>query len=265
MWRALASLVVNARTLNETQRANRDAHEREREAQVTDRYTKAIGQLGDAQLAIRLGGIYALERIAVDSPRDHRTVVEVLSAYVRDATQQVRDATEQAKPKLPSDRPVAQEGPGKLVDVSVGAVRPPPQAATDIAVAVTVQGRLPNRKGVLRADLTNAFLPGLELVGADLTRAQLAQANLSSAKLIDVGLSGAWLMNATLSGARLDSVDLSHATLYRADLSLARLDSGTLRNATLREANLSHITIFDTDVFNADLGQQTSPAQNWSA
>src|SRR5947209_20071799 len=34
---------------------------------ITDRYTKAIEQLGADKLNVRLGGIYALERIAVDS------------------------------------------------------------------------------------------------------------------------------------------------------------------------------------------------------
>lgn len=37
------------------------------QGQVTDRYTKAIEQLGSDKLNIRLGGIYALERIARDS------------------------------------------------------------------------------------------------------------------------------------------------------------------------------------------------------
>src|ERR1700733_5599446 len=38
-----------------------------REGQVTDRYTKAIEQLGSEQISVRIGGIYALERIARDS------------------------------------------------------------------------------------------------------------------------------------------------------------------------------------------------------
>ena len=50
---------------------------------VTDRFTKAIEQLGSDNLAVRLGGIYALERIAKDSKRDHWTIMEVLTAYVR--------------------------------------------------------------------------------------------------------------------------------------------------------------------------------------
>ena len=53
-----------------------------REGQVTDRYTKAIEQLGSDRLEVRIGGIYALERIARDSARDHPAVIEVLTAFI---------------------------------------------------------------------------------------------------------------------------------------------------------------------------------------
>jgi len=57
-----------------------------REGQVTDRYTKAIDQLDQKNaLAVRLGGLYALERIARDSRDDRATIAEVLCAYVRTA------------------------------------------------------------------------------------------------------------------------------------------------------------------------------------
>ena len=54
------------------------------EGQVTDRYTKAVEQLGSDKLAVRIGGIYALERVARDSERDYPTVIEVLTAFVRE-------------------------------------------------------------------------------------------------------------------------------------------------------------------------------------
>jgi hypothetical protein len=55
-----------------------------RAGQITERFTRAIDQLGSSELDIRLGGIYALERIARDSPDDHPQVMEVLTAYVRE-------------------------------------------------------------------------------------------------------------------------------------------------------------------------------------
>ncbi len=60
------------------------------QGQITERFTRAVGQLGatddqgNPRLEIRLGGIYSLERIAKDSEADHWTVMEILTAYVRE-------------------------------------------------------------------------------------------------------------------------------------------------------------------------------------
>ena len=54
------------------------------QGQITDRYNAAITNLGSRSVDVRLGGIYALQRIMQDSPRDQPTVVAVLCAFVRD-------------------------------------------------------------------------------------------------------------------------------------------------------------------------------------
>lgn len=54
------------------------------EKQVTERFSKAIEQLGNDNIHVRLGGIYALERIANDSNKDYWQVIEVLTAYIRE-------------------------------------------------------------------------------------------------------------------------------------------------------------------------------------
>ncbi|MFF4393667.1 pentapeptide repeat-containing protein [Streptomyces sp. NPDC001552] len=62
-----------------TERTDYDASER----RITELYTKAVEQLGNSQAPVRLGGLYALERLgqAVD---DHRqTIVDVICAYLR--------------------------------------------------------------------------------------------------------------------------------------------------------------------------------------
>ncbi|MFI1657064.1 hypothetical protein ACH4ZU_19465 [Streptomyces sp. NPDC020472] len=53
------------------------------QGQLTSRFNDAITNLGSPSLDVRFGGIYALERIMQDSPRDRPRVVQVLSAYVR--------------------------------------------------------------------------------------------------------------------------------------------------------------------------------------
>ncbi|MCP3800681.1 pentapeptide repeat-containing protein [Allokutzneria sp. A3M-2-11 16] len=50
---------------------------------VTELYTKAIEQLGNSQAPVRLGGLYALERLAQHNSDQRQTIVNVLCAYLR--------------------------------------------------------------------------------------------------------------------------------------------------------------------------------------
>lgn len=73
------------------------------ERRVTELYTKAVEQLGSGHAAVRLGGLYALGRLAQNTPEQRQTIVYVLCAYLRmpydlaapapaaDADQQTRD------------------------------------------------------------------------------------------------------------------------------------------------------------------------------
>ena len=56
------------------------------QGQITDRYNAAIANLGSRSIEVRLGGIFALQRLMQDSPRDQSTVVSILCAFVRDQT-----------------------------------------------------------------------------------------------------------------------------------------------------------------------------------
>ncbi|MGV9324093.1 pentapeptide repeat-containing protein [Streptosporangium sandarakinum] len=53
------------------------------ERRVTDLYTKAAEQLGHEAAAVRLAGLYALERLAQDNPGHRQTIVNVICAYLR--------------------------------------------------------------------------------------------------------------------------------------------------------------------------------------
>jgi hypothetical protein len=53
------------------------------ERRVTELYTKAVEQLGSDKAAVRLGGLYALERVAQNNLEQRQTVVNVLCAYLR--------------------------------------------------------------------------------------------------------------------------------------------------------------------------------------
>jgi hypothetical protein len=73
-----------------------------REGQITERFTRAVEQLADEKLDIRLGGIYALERIARDSETHYEPVIEVLAAFLRERARWVpgEPAAETPGPRL---------------------------------------------------------------------------------------------------------------------------------------------------------------------
>ena len=63
---------------------NKETLDATRKGQIADLYSRAIDQLGSKMLDARIGGIYALERVAQDSDKDHPTVMEVLGAFIRE-------------------------------------------------------------------------------------------------------------------------------------------------------------------------------------
>ncbi|MFE5993799.1 hypothetical protein [Streptomyces sp. NPDC056453] len=86
----LATVAVAVGTLwysgVQTRQANeqaRDDRALAKEGQITDRYTAAVANLGEDKMDVRLGGIYALQRIMQDSPRDQSTIANVLATYIR--------------------------------------------------------------------------------------------------------------------------------------------------------------------------------------
>ncbi|WP_179892490.1 hypothetical protein [Streptomyces sp. rh34] len=73
----------------QTRQANEQAREDRslaKEGQTTGRYTAAVGNLGEDKMDVRLGGVYALQRIMQDSHRDQPTITNVLATYIRTHT-----------------------------------------------------------------------------------------------------------------------------------------------------------------------------------
>jgi hypothetical protein len=105
---------------------------------------------------------------------------------------------------------------------------------------------------LLRPDLSEANLEGLDLRGvnlgnADLFRANLAHtqldgANLHKAHLREANLEGATLRSANLRGAHLREAVLRHATLAGADLSFATLVMAHVEGADFTGASIYGIS-----------------------
>jgi hypothetical protein len=65
-----------------------------RDGQIAERFSRAITQIASDQLDSRIGGIYSLERVACDSPRDQAAVIDVLTAYARQNSKYPRGENE---------------------------------------------------------------------------------------------------------------------------------------------------------------------------
>jgi hypothetical protein len=215
-----------------------------REGQVTDRYTKAVEQVGSKELDVKIGGIYALERVARDSARDHPTVMEVLAAFVREHSQ---------APWPP---------PQRSRDAMARTTRP------DVQAAVTVIGRRNPRNDRQTMDLSSVVLPRANAVrahlpGADLFRADLFRANLSDGDLTEANLDSADLTSANLSGANLTAASLFHAIMDGADLTSANLSRANLTSANLSRANLTHADLRDAELTDARFPQEMALPDGW--
>jgi hypothetical protein len=252
-----------------------------REGQVTERFTRAVDQLGSEHLDVRLGGLYALERIASDSPGDRRTIAEVLTAYIRHRAPWPPTQPDQYRADWPLE---------KQPDLRT--------RAPDVQAALTVLGRGPFPKPmsheVPRADrldlrevdlrkadlvtlhLEGAWLDGAHLEGAWLDRMHLEGAQLIKAHLEEAKIDRAHLEHAWINGAHLEQADLSNAYLEGAQLSDAHLEGADLSGAHLKEAQLSGLLLEDARVVGARLegawiggahlqGARASPLTEWPA
>jgi uncharacterized protein YjbI with pentapeptide repeats len=264
------------------------------QGQITDRFTRAIEQLGamdddgNPRLEIRLGGIYALERIDKESLERvyHSTVMEVLTAYVRANAPwppQLSESSERGFVKPPGGSPSdsmsdeAAEQDRRSKQDAEPAQRTP---STDIQAIFDVLKRrkeddVPEEHRVQRLDLRGTDLRGANLLraplkdadlsrshlqGASLFEAKLEGANILEADLTEANLRGANLRRADFSGAKLSEADLTEANLREAnlreaDLSQSYLSQSYLSQSYLREANLRGANLSGVDLSEADLWQ----------
>lgn len=227
------------RQLQATQKRDREELRLTREAQITDRFTRAIDQLASSTLAGRLGGIYALGRIARESARDHWPIIEVLTAYIREnaSWNGARDASSppevQAIANVLREREWAHEAATEcleLPDVNMGYV--------NLRGAFLFRANL-QRTNLLQANLFQANLAKAELEGASLHCAKAEGAVLADAQLYCAHLEGANLQGANLKGSKLKKAVLIGADLRNADLRDALFFETDLSGADLRGANLS--------------------------
>ena len=216
------------------------------EGQITDRFTQAVSQLGSEDTEIRLGGLYSLARLAKDSPQDHWTIMEIISAYVRE--------------KSPKHKPRTRvkvfgiKKQNRLVKDEREIIR------TDIEAALTIIGSRDARQDPpdSQIDLSNSNLVGIDIssrifigevdfivpkYNINFERADFSGTDLTKADLRGVNFTDAIFFNTNLRGANLDYTNFDVATLRYADLRGASLSIRDLHFEPLLLAIIDEDTI----------------------
>ena len=198
---------------------------------LNDRYERGAEMLGNHLLSVRLGGIYALKRLADEHPHlYHIQVVELFCAFVRNPTGS----------EVSQDRRNTQTGPPQT------ASRP----REDVQVVLTAIGDR-SEVGLYLEKAIQSFR--LELHHADLSGAYLPSVNLAQANLGGANIRGAYLEGANLSGAYLQSAELNRTNLIHANLTRAQVLSADLSGVIAQSANFSGANLGGANLSDAEM------------
>ena len=230
VWRGLiAERQANA-AQSQSETALRQA-ETAQQSLLNERYQRGAEMLASSVLAVRMGGIYALNRLAEEHPKQyHIQIMELFCSFVRDPAKH----EEIGLPLGSNEEPDEQER----------------TLRTDVQTAMHLIGS----RDLTRLSLEKSEQFRLYLREANISRLQLQAGNLSSARLTKANLSGAILPDADLSAARLRKANLSGAQLRRANLSDATLWGTDLSGAILWNTNLSGTDLCGRDANSPNYG-----------
>ena len=213
---------------------------------LNERYQKGAEMLGSNVLSVRLGGIYALERLASKYPEEyHIQIMKLFCAFVR----------------LPTKDQSLESGQVEIKLGTLLGIRQDVEAVMDAIGSRAESGIALERKAGFSLDLRGVDLPKAQFLDANLSNAMFHHSNLSGTNFANTNLSDALFNFADLSGAtfqsmnftrtRLSSVNLSGAMLEDEDLSRVVFHDANLSRANLDRANLSRATFQDAIVVNA--------------
>jgi hypothetical protein len=222
----------NAEAANRNAEAANKNAEAANQKQITERFSKAIEQLGSDKPEVILGGIYTLERIARDSEPDQWTIMEVLTAFVR-----------QNAPIIKENESQSPEDQEKFLKLRI---------SIQACLTVIAERKHPDLENKY-IDLTEVNISGFNLVQFKLKGFNFTGANLREAKLFRANLTGAYLTRAFLAGADLTAANLTAAVLLSANLTAAVLFSANLTGAVLTVADLTGADLTGANLTGADL------------
>ncbi|EFV12472.2 pentapeptide repeat-containing protein [Segniliparus rugosus] len=290
---AFAMLLVSLMTLNETIDQNRRQNQLTLQGQVADRFAKAVDQLNSPSQGVRLGAVFALQKIGLDSEDYGTNAAKILIAFVTQSSKHPPACPLQAEPEVEVPKPYNWAyGRSTTPDDIVAAVRAvaslshsgvqlavfhPPSPEPTLSVEFNdylsrgartgVSWDLPNCwRDIDLSDLNAAHkgsLRGWNIWGADLSFARFEDSDLSfaildgakmaSAQMNRAVLEGAWLMYAELFGAEFDGAIMRGAHLEGADLCGARFKGAVFAGVHFTGAGFRPASLRGAHLEGADL------------
>ncbi|MER5424405.1 pentapeptide repeat-containing protein [Streptosporangium roseum] len=252
------------------------------ERRVTDLYTKAVEQLGHDKAAVRLGGLYALERLAQDNPGHRQTIVNVICAYLRMPYTPPEPAP---APSPEGDRKTAVRAARRRYQAARSGITSPPEPAPrqesddregELQVRLTAQrilaahlrdDRPADQRSALPA--APAFWEGMSL---DLTGATLIGFDLTSGHATDVGFNRAvFCEDAVFRGATFTGAARFYEATFRG---IAWFDKATFteggdfervifcEHAGFDKATFAEVARFGEATFTREAGFRTATFGN---
>ncbi|MGW5054941.1 pentapeptide repeat-containing protein [Actinokineospora sp. NPDC004072] len=206
----------------ELQRETAETNRHDAEARrITELYTKAVEQLGSDKAPVRLGGLYALERLAQDHVEQRQTIVNVLCAYLR-------------MPYVPPDNPpVLDDTDDQLVDAHR-------ERTQEREVRLAAQRILTNhlRARDRRGNKPQSFWADIDL-------------DLTGATLIDFTLDGCAARRAVFARATFNGDAVFDRTAFSDDAVFSR--ATFTDNVRLGVVNFARAAAFKATVFRGDV------------
>ncbi len=196
----------------------------DRNRQISDRFAKAVEMLSSEKMEVRLGALYALERIALDSKEDHPVIFELITSYIR------------------------LKSPYEYEEVSLDETYECRDLQHDVQVALTIIGRRNIAFDKDSMDLSYTNLEAANLVHADLGAVNLQGCALRFAILTDANLKKANLYDCDLRQARLWRTDLRGANVQNVQLSGTDLWGARLKGASVKDHSLSTALLTGTEL-----------------
>ena len=222
--------------------------------QVAERFSKAVEQLGNDNVHVRLGGIFMLEQVAKDAEEQYYwQVMEMLTSYVRVRSPWNKEKASVTEPEIPPLPIDIQAVMTVLAQRKHSYGHPLERYPLDLHGADLRRLQLPPKTQLNQVNFAGANFTGTNLQKASLQKVQLQEANLQGANLQEADFAEANLREAYLWKANLKKADFRETDLRTAWLAEAELQLANLVKAKLQEANLSKADLQGARLWKAEL------------